>query len=393
MNRLRAFLQVAAPLLVLVLAYVIADFIVSNKELPEAKPRIESAPVVEVTSAERKSIRLNVTAQGTVSPRTATQLMSEVSGRVKSLSPGLASGGFFEEGEILLQLDDIDYIAAVEEARAAIARAQAMLAREEADAEVARRDWELVGKGREASELTLRVPQLKEARANLASAEARFEMTKRDVERTRIRAPYQGRVQKRMVDLGQFVTRGAALADVFAVDFAEVRLPVPDDLLPRLDLRLDEDFEAADEGLKVSLRAKFAGKVHTWSGFVERVEGTIDTRTRSIILVVRIDDPYGRRRQEGAGPPLLAGMYVEAMITGRLLEDTLVIPRTSVRTGNMVFVLNPDDQLEFREVELLTTDSEDVAILSGLGPGERIISSPLELPVAGMQLRVEVETQ
>jgi RND family efflux transporter MFP subunit len=392
MNAIRTLLQITLPIFVLAVSSLIAYAIISSKELPEAKPRVESAPVVEVYTASRKSVHLSVSAQGTVTPRTETRLISEVSGRIEELSPGLASGGFFEEGELLLDIDDTDYIAAVEDARAAVARAEATLAREEADAEVARQDWETVGQGREASALALRVPQLKEARANLASAEARFEMAKRDVERTKIRAPYPGRVRARMVDVGQFVTRGTALADIFAVDFAEVRLPVPDDLLPRLDLVLDEEFKTAGKGPEVILSTHFAGKVHRWTGYVERVEGTIDTRTRSIILVVRVSDPYGRRA-EGAGPPLLAGLYVQASVEGRFLEDAVVIPRASVRTGNTIFVLDARDQLDIRQIELLSTETEDVVVLSGLQEGERVVSSPLELPVEGMQLRVEDEAQ
>ncbi len=389
MKDLKIVLQILFPAIILGFAGLVTWMIIASKELPEPAVREESIPVVQVLITEAESTQLRVEAFGTVEPRTETQIVSEVSGRVLMVSPALASGGFFSAGELLLEVESVDYVAAVEEATAAVARAEAALSREEADAEVARRDWESIGEGREASPLVLHKPQLKEARANLASAQARLEMSRRDVERTKIRAPYEGRVRSRMVDLGQFVVRGTVLADVFAVDFAEVRLPIADSQLPLLDLNLQGEFTTEEAGPAVVLSAKFAGDLRTWSGRIERIEGAIDARTRSVILVARVDDPYGRRL-EGVGPPLPAGLFVNAVINGRTIHNALSIPRKALRSGNTVYVLDDEDRLQIRDVEKLPTSGEAILISSGLRAGERVITSPLELPVAGMQLRAEV---
>lgn len=384
----RTILQISLPVLVLVVAALLSWKIVDSRELPEAMARESKPPVVRALIVEPTQVNLSVEALGMVTPRTETLLISEVAGRIEELSPGLASGGFFDEGELLLSIDDTDYIAAVEEATAALARAEAALAREEADAEVARRDWEVVSEGREASPLALRVPQLKEARANLASAKARLEMARRDVERTKIRAPYAGRVRSRRVDVGQFAPLGTALAEIFAVDFAEVRLPVPHERLPLLDLALNEEFSTEGKGPRVVLSAQFAGSLRTWDGHVERVEGAIDSKTQSVVLVVRVDDPYGRR-SEGTSAPLLAGMYVEASIEGRFLERAVTLPRNAIRTDDTVLLLDSENKLEVRPVELFGTQGDAVVINSGLKSGERVITTPLELPVPGMSLRLE----
>ena len=388
MKLTRLLLQITLPVVILVVAIALSVTIVQSRELPEAVARESKPPIVQAIEIRPQQLRLEVEALGMVSPRTETLLISEVAGRIEELSPGLASGGFFSEGELLLRIDDTDYIAAVEEATAAVARAEAALAREEADAEVARKDWDLVSEGREATPLALRVPQLKEARANLASAKARLEMARRDVERTKIRAPYAGRVRSRRIDVGQFVPMGTALAEIFAVDFAEVRLPIPHNELPMLDLALNHDFNTEGKGPHVALSAQFAGSLRKWSGNVERAEGAIDSKTQSVVLVVRVDDPYGRK-SEGTSTPLLAGMYVDASIDGKFLEEALLIPRTAVRTGEKVLVVNAEDRLEIRPIELFASQGDHVVVNEGLEPGDRVIITPLELPVPGMPLRVE----
>lgn len=392
MKDLRLTLQILFPIVIVALAALITWKIIDSKELPEAIVHEKTAPAVQVFRAEAHPVQLTVKALGTVKPRTESRLVSEVAGRIEQLSPALASGGFFSEGEILLTIEGVDYVAVVGEATANVARAEAALAREEADAQVAQQDWDTIGRGRQATPLVLHIPQLKEARANLASAEARLEMAQRDVERTKIRAPYDGRVRSRLVDRGEFVSRGSVLAEVFAVDYAEIRLPIADNQLPLLELDIRGEFTSSNAGPEVSFSAEFAGELRTWSGRIERIEGAIDARTRSVILVARVDDPYGRRA-EGTGPPLPAGLFVKAIINGRTLDEALTIPRSALRSGGTVFVLNAEDELEIRKIKKLPTSSEEVIVSSGLAPGERVIISPLELPIEGMAMRVQDSTQ
>lgn len=388
MKRARNLLRGLLPVVVLVASAWGAKAIVDGREVPEPTPPEEHVPLVRTIVAEAAPAQLAVEAQGTVLPRTETVLKSEVAARVVELSPRLAAGGFFEQGEVLVRLDDTDLELASAEARTAVARAELRVAQEEADAAVARRDWQALGRSEEPPPLVVRVPQLEAARAELASARAALAKAERDVERTRVRAPYDGRVLERVVDVGQFVDRGASLATVYAVDYAEVRLPIPDRDLALLELeRIPSTASEEGQGPSVTLRARFARNPYEWQGTIVRTEGMIDPVTRSVVLVARVDDPYGPRG-ELERPPLLAGMFVHASVEGRALASAVRLPREALRSEGRVFVLE-DGGLAFRAVEIHGGDRDSVLVTDGLEGGEHVVLSPIELPVEGMRLREE----
>lgn len=389
MRSMRRVLQVVLPVVVLALCWIATKALMEGrvKPVPVAPERV--VPLVRTVEVRPTSVGLQVGAQGVVQPRTQTVLASEVAARVVEVAPALASGGFFDRGELLLALDGTDYAAAVAEAQARIARAETQLAQGLADAEVAAADWRTVGADGDPSPLVLREPQVAEARAELAAARAHLAKAERDVERTRVVAPYPGRVRERHVDVGQYVTVGTRLATVYAVDYAEVRLPVADDDLARLDLPLDASGRRdGARGPRVELRARFAGRDCTWIGHVVRVEGAVDERTRSIALVARVEDPYGRA-EEGGQPPLLAGLFVDATIEGRTLERAFVVPREALRAGSRAFLLDAERRLAIRTVEVAQASRDEVVVSAGLEEGDALVVSPLELPIEGMQLRAE----
>jgi RND family efflux transporter MFP subunit len=356
-------------------------------QAPEIRP-----PLVRVTQVEIRDVRLSVESQGTVSPRTQSQLVPEVAGRVTWVSPHFAEGEFFEEGEVLLKIDPHDYRLAVTRLEAEVARARLRLAQEQAEAEVARREWADLGEG-EASPLTLREPQVQDAQAALKAAEANLATTERNLERTEIRAPYAGRLRRKSVDVGQFVTVGSPVATLYAVDFAEIRLPLPDDDLAFLELSLDYRGDAARQrGPSVTLRAEFAGHTHEWQGEIVRTEGEIDAASRMVHAVARVANPYGRGEHPGR-PPLAVGMYVEAEIEGRTARNVAVLPRLALRGRAQVLVVTGDDRLEFRDVELLRKSREHIIVKSGLERGERVCISPLEAVTDGMRVRTTPEGQ
>lgn len=383
----RTLIQISLPLLVLLLVALLSEGIASLKQTPEPTPVVREIPVVRVVEAHSEDVPSRVKTHGTVAPRTETHLMSEVSGRVEFVSPALASGGTFEAGEVLIRIDDTDYRAAAEMARAELARTDSMLLQEEADAEIARLDWQQHAGDEEPSPLVLRVPQLAEARARKAAAEAQLEIALRDLERTEVRSPYAGRVRGRAIDLGQFVMKGSELAVVYAVDHAEVRLPIEDEDLKMLDIELAGP-TASRPGPYVRFSTRFAGEDQAWSGRIERMEGAIDPETRQVVLVARVEDPYGVAK-EGTGAPLLSGLFVDAEIEGRTWTGAIPLPREALRSESRVFVLDDADRLAMRGVDIVVSDEHRVVVTSGLDPGERVIVSPLALPVEGMQLRLE----
>jgi len=343
------------------------------------------APLVRIQSVARAPIEFVVRGHGTVVPRTETELVAQVDGVVVWVAPEFVAGGFFAKGDPLLRIEPVDYEAALESARAGLARAKSELARARKERVRQQRlaDRSIAAESRiDDADNAFAV-----AEAGLREAQARLTRARLDLERTEIRAPYDGRVRMESVDIGRFVTRGAGVGTVYAVDYAEVRLPVPDRELSFLDLPLGFHAGHEGEGPAVRLTAEFAGRAHTWEGRIVRTEGEIDPRSRTVNVVARVEDPYGRNSQ-GGGVPLAVGLFVEAEIRGREIAAAIVLPRAALREGDRVLVLDDESRLRFRSVDVLRVQRDEVVIGEGLRDGERVCVSPLPAPVDGMSVRV-----
>ncbi len=369
--------------LVLALGVGAAWTLAQGRPVPADPRAADVAPVVRVAAVEPGDHRVVVHTQGTVEPRTASDLVAEVSGRVTWVSPALAAGGFFEAGETLLEIDRADYESAVRRARAARDRSASALDLQAAELA---RTLSLVERNvASAAMLDQRRHAERTARAALEESRAALERALRDLARTRLRAPFAGRVRSKGVDVGQFVARGAALAELYAVDFAEVRLPVRDEDLAFLDLFLGYAGEGdAPRWPEVVVRGRFAGVEHAWRGRIVRTEGEIDPRSRMLYLVARVEDPY---RRHGDGPPLAVGLFVAAEIEGRLLERVLELPRSVVHERDRILVVDAEDRIRIRPVEVLRHDGERVLARARLVPGERLCLSRLENATDGMKVR------
>ena len=221
-------------------------------------------------------------------PRTTGALITQVRGQIVAVSPNFRPGGFFTEGETLVAIDPRDYEADVKIAEAALMDALQAEAQESARAEQALVDWRRIGEPGEApSDLVLRKPQLQAARARVVSARSALAKTQLDLERTRVQAPYAGRVLRQLADFGQVVTMGTPLADVYATDYVEIRLPLRNADLPFVDL--PEASSAAP--LPVSVRSEL-GEANVWEGQIVRTEGAIDETARQLHVVAQITDPF-----------------------------------------------------------------------------------------------------
>ena len=379
-------LQAVLPLVLLGLAGLAAVTMIRNRPVVETRPPEIAPPGVRVHVVALEDVALSVTSEGTVRPRTESELVPEVSGRVMSVAPSFAEGGFFEAGDVLVTIDSFDYEQAVVAARAQLAQSRLRLAEEEAEAEVAQREWDSLGQG-DPRELTLRKPQLDDARAAVAAGEASLERAERDLERARITAPYAGRVRRKSVDVGQFVTMGSSVATIYAVDRAEIRLPLPDNELAYLNLPLSYRGAANRQGPGVTLRSTFAGETHAWNGRIVRTESEIDPVSRMVHVVAEVDDPY-RPGPVPNRPPLAVGMYVDAEIEGRRFRQIAVVPRSGLRGRSQVMVVDGENRLRFRDVELLRMTAGSIYVRSGLANGERVVISTLDSPTDGMQVQV-----
>ena len=377
-------LKILLPIIVLIIGMLGAFALVKSREVVQPKPAEVPPPLVRVQSVYFTDFQLIIPAQGTVAPRTQTTLISQVAGQIIDVSPAFANGGFFEKDDVLLTIDPRDYEVAVAQSQVQVAQAKLRLAREEEESAIARDEWKRLGNG-EPTDLVLRKPQIDEARATIAAAEGALMRANLNLERTQIRAPYPGRVRTKNADVGQFANPGSPLGQIYAIDYAEVRLPVSDDQLAYLDLPLSfRNNPHHNSGPDVRFHATFAGREHTYMGRIVRVEGEIDARSGMIALVGRVDNPY--RQRDSNTPPLSVGMFVTAEILGHRAENVVIIPRAALREKNRVLVVT-GNRLYYRTIDILRADAEKVVVKSGLKSGEQLCVSPLDTVVDGMRVR------
>ncbi len=372
--------RIVLPVVILVAGFGLAGLIVATGPTLQQQAPPPSSPLVRTWIAKPQAVRLTTRTHGTVLPRTESELVPEVAGRIVRLSPAMVSGGFFKADDVLFEIDPLDYELALEQARAGVASAGSELQ----NAERAHARQQDLAQRQSTSE-SLRdeaLNRLHVARAGLRQARAQLARAERDLARTQIRAPFDGRVRSERVDVGQFVNRGTSVATIYAIDYAEVRLPVHDEELAYLDLALNQD----DSGHRPTtlLRAEFAGREHVWEGTVVRTEGEIDPQTRMINLIAQVDAPY---QTVGERPPLAVGLFVEAAIQGPMVNDVFVLPRSAIQNNDQLYVVREDNTLEFREAQVLRVVEEDVYITGGLAAGDVVVLSTVNNAVPDMAVR------
>jgi len=376
------FIYVFPPLAIVAVAGILVGAAFYFKPAPEKKDPVKRLPSVEVFQLSAKPIQLSVESQGAVQPRTETTLVAEVGGRVTHISPALYAGGRFSKGDVLAKIDPIDYEAALATAQARLADAEVVLDQERALAEQAIADWRSIN-DREATDLALRKPQLKRARANHQSAEAAVKVAKRDLDRTAVRAPYDGLSREKLIDIGQItIPRSTAIGRIYGTEIAEVRLPISLDQLAYLPVEYGSDMSL----LSVELSARYAGKEGKWLARVDRIEGAVDQRTRLAHIVAQVIEPY---RQIGDHTPLPVGLFVKAKIEGEYIDQAFEIPRKALKRENAVYILDTENKIEIRSVDVYHSSETKVVILNGLHDGERICLTDLEYAVNGMEVAVK----
>jgi RND family efflux transporter MFP subunit len=355
-----------------ILAVAIATAAVLGQLKPEP-PKNEDQefdPLVEVMALEVSTESFRIDSQGTVKPRTQTVVSAEVLGSVVSISPKFVAGGVFEKGETLMRIDPTNYTVAVDKA----------------DALVAQRQIEFDGAKKLRSQGYRAEAELASAAAALASAQAELVNARRNLERTHIRLPYAGMVLSKDADLGQFVNAGTVLGVTFAIDLAEVRLPLTDQDLAFVELPAAAAISSTGSGRgpAVRLSAIQKGKLTNWNAQIVRSEGVVDERSRVTYAVAQIDDPY---QLEGDGSPLPIGTFVSARIDGAANVDVIRIPRTALRGADQVLVVDDENTIQIRTVDILRADNQYAYVRDGVKAGERITTTAIEAPTNGMSVR------
>lgn len=343
---------------------------------PEAvvveKPKLLTT--VETLIAQSSQVTIQVPSQGVVEPARTTTLAAEISGKVIETSPRFEVGERFAEGELILKIDDADYQSALIQAEANLAEARSALITEQARAEQSERDWKKLGSNQPPTDLVLRKPQLASAAARVSAATGALEKAKRDLERTRILAPFAGRISSKRTEVGSFVSPGAILADFTSIGHHRIRLPINvEDLafLPKLQ---------ADSPINVTLQADAAGRSHSWTGTILRSEGEVDRASRSVFLVADA-------AEKDDGDLLQPGLFVRANLAGRTLDNVFRIPRAAFLDRDRLILVDEQDRLRFKTVEIIRPDGLDLLVSGGLQNGDRICLTALASPVEGMEVR------
>jgi len=352
----------------------------------------DTALVVKTQLLQAAGANLSVQSQGTVLPRTRTLLTSEVSGTVLQVSPQFVVGGTFKAGDLLLQIDPTDYKVALQRAKANLISMNAQLTFERARATQAEKEWAMTGRpAEEAPLLALRKPYLEEARANVLQAEAEVTQAQLKLERTAIRVPYTGMVSTKAVDIGQYVSVGTNLGETFAIDFAEVRLP-----LTKRDLSMMNSFSQADREhhLQVTLLGSAHGTEKRWDARLVRSEGVIDKVNRSLYVVAQVDDPYARNSGDRTNAnPLLMGTFVTAIIDGKSIANVFAVPRHALLEGSKIALVDDDQRLRLKSIEPIYADKQfyylSRDIDEGIDDGAEIIVSTIGVPIEGMKVAPE----
>jgi RND family efflux transporter MFP subunit len=357
---------------------------------PEVEKRnasVELGLVVDSITVERKPFPIEIQSFGRVQPRTHSTLLPQVSGEIIEVSANFRDGGFFEKGEVLVVIDPRDYEAAVKIAESSLEEARLALSEEQAQSKQALVNWKRLDPNtKEAPDLVLRKPQLAAARAKMQSAEAQLEQARLNLARTQIKAPFAGRVLTQNADLGQVVSSSTNLADLYAIDYVEVRLPLKNNDLRFVELpesyRFTDDFE--QRFADVTIINRMGTKGEEWQAKLLRTEGAVDETSHQLYVIAQIDDPYGVAAESKR--PLKIGQYVSARIQGITVPDALVIPKKAVYQDSYVYVLE-GSVLNRRDIELQWQDEHQALVSSGIKAGDRLITTPLGQVTSGTRVK------
>ncbi len=381
---------VTSIILVAITALVIFLIIINPPESKRKKPSKAPQLTVEAVKLNPQNYQVMVQSFGTVEPSTQSVLFTQVSGQINYVNPQFRAGGFFKKGDILIELDNRDFQAEVKVAQAALISRQQTVEEENARAQQAKIDWQRLGNGKEATALVLRKPQLEAAKAQMLSAQAEFEKAQLALERTKVIAPYSGRILQKHVDIGQVVSSNTELADIYATDYVEIRLPINNKDLAFMSLPEEiESNQLANQSNKayapVIISSTLIGN-QLWQGQIVRTESAIDDESQQLYVVANILNPYEASSSQGG--QIKIGQYITAEITGKILEQVIVIPSSAIYQGSYVYTVE-EGILKRKNITISWQNGEQSIISSGLNFDEQLVLTPLGQVYSGTPVAID----
>ncbi len=383
--------KIALPVVIILIAAGAMVALIAGRPEPKKEVKKDLGALVRTLTVEKQNSRVIVTGTGTVHAAQEVSIIPQVSGEVVQVAPSMVAGGFFEKDELLFKIDDTDYVLALEQAKAVKSQAELNLVTIESRARVARMEWERIESDNvdtTPNPLVLYGPQLENARAELASAEAAVKQAEINLKRTEIRASFNCRIRSENVDLGQYVRAGSSVAVVAGTDTAEVIVPLPLDELSWLVVPVED---SEKNGSFAKIHMNISGKDYEWQGRVVRSTGEVDTKSRMTEIVIEVKDPYGLLNKGNVSKTLVSGSFVEVSVKGKTLNDVFIIPRVAVRDNSTVWIMGKDNLLRIRKIYIVRYERENVIVKDGLDDGERVVLTTVSGAADGMKLRTETK--
>jgi RND family efflux transporter MFP subunit len=383
MSKTLNYKKILLPIVIIVVTIALMMIIFKNPPTTKKAKSSKAAQITVVTTTlSPQHYQVIVQSFGTVKPRTQSVLFTQVSGQINEVSEQFRAGGFFEQGDMLIQLDDRDYRAEVKIAQASLMSAKQSLQEEGARVKQAEADWNRLGNGGTPNALVLRQPQYEAAKAQVLSAQALLDKVNLSLERTTIVAPYAGRILSKSVDIGQVISSNTQLATIFAVDYVEIRLPIKNKDLPLM--KLPEEYrnthvqskgQGSDSSMisNVVISSDLMGE-QVWQGQIVRTESAIDEMSQQLYVVAQIIRPYDSEYNPGA--QIKMGQYVTANITGRKVENALVIPNSAIYQGSYVYIVQ-NNLLMRKDIELGWKNGTESIVTQGLNIGDELVLTSL----------------
>lgn len=377
LSKIQAHKQWLYPIAIIVIAYLVANVIKSTGPEVEVITPVREPTGITTVIAETETVELTVYSQGEVSAEYMIDFSAEVTGRVVRVSPSFVTGGYFKQGDVLLEIDKTDYELSLIKARANVVEAIENYELEKAEAKLAKEGL-----------FSAREAKVKSSQARVESAKAELAQAQANLDRTEVKAPFDGRLLFNTVGLGQYVSKGESLGKIFSTAIAEIRLPITDEQLAYLDFPFGPKADAILPPIDVALIANIAGKPIQFDAYLHRMDGALDPDNRVWYAVARMDDPY-RLESSESNIPLTVGLFVEAAITGRTYDNLIRLPRSALRNDDEVYIVNTDSTLSRRQVSVLKTDFDYIYIAEGIKPGEQVCTSSIQTFIEGMPITVK----
>lgn len=380
---MKRVLQIGLPIVFIVIgvaAFNVMKSMMASAEKSDFAAAVAAVEVVTVNAEDRRAV---IEATGTIEASSRVDLVAQVAGQITWVAKGITPGARVKAGEVIAKIDDRDYRAAVTQARSSVDAAELDLQLEENRGRQASREYELLGRDAD-SPLARREPHLQSAKARLESSEASLTTANLNLERTRLKAPFNAIITSESLDKGKYAAPGGPLATLIGTDQFRVRVSVPVERLRYLDVPADKTGKGSPAVIRQTLAD---GQVLEVDGYVRRMLGELDPETRTAGVLVAIDEPFDRPEGE---LPILPGAYVTVQLEGPPVPGTYEVPRNAVFRGDQVWVADPEDKLSRRQIDVLWGTSTHVYTREGLEDGDRVIVTPLSLPIEGMDLDVQV---